>query len=87
MRRTLWVFVSFFSVIMIAVATRRILHLWSPAADLDGGLARHPYLTLAHIVPGLAFICSDRCSLWTGCESDVRPCIAGRDACFSPPPS
>jgi uncharacterized membrane protein len=56
MRRALWVCVSFLSVIMIAVATRRILHVWSPTVDLDARFARHPYLTVAHIVPGLAFI-------------------------------
>lgn len=56
MRRTVWVCVSFLSLIMIAVATRRILHLWSPAVELDAGFARRPLLTLAHIIPGLIFV-------------------------------
>lgn len=56
MRRTLWVCVAFLSLIMIAVATRRMLHLQSPAVDLDFGFARRPALTLAHIVPGLVFV-------------------------------
>jgi uncharacterized membrane protein len=56
MLRTLWVCVSFLSLIMIAVAARRILHLWSPAADLDLGFAHHPFLTLTHIVSGLVFV-------------------------------
>jgi uncharacterized membrane protein len=54
--RALWALVAFLSLIMIVVAARRILHLWSPAVDLDAGFARDPLLTLAHIVPGLAFI-------------------------------
>lgn len=56
MTRALWALVAFLALIMIVVAARRILHLWSPAVDLDSGFARHPLLTLAHIVPGLAFI-------------------------------
>lgn len=56
MRRALWVGVWFLSLIMIAVATRRILHLWSPSVDLDAGFAQHPLLTLVHIIPGLVFI-------------------------------
>jgi uncharacterized membrane protein len=56
MLRALWVCVSFLSLIMIAVATRRILHLGSPAADLDLGFAHHPFLTLTHIVSGLVFV-------------------------------
>lgn len=56
MTRALWALVAFLALIMIVVAARRILHLWSPAVDLDAGFARHPLLTLAHIVPGLAFI-------------------------------
>jgi uncharacterized membrane protein len=56
MRRAVWICVTFLSLIMIVVATRRILHLSSPAVDLDAGFARHPSLTLAHIIPGLAFV-------------------------------
>ncbi len=56
MRRALWVCVSLLSLIMIAVAVRRILLVRSPAAGLDGGFVSHPLLTLAHVVPGLAFV-------------------------------
>jgi uncharacterized membrane protein len=56
MRRALWVCVWLLSLIMIAVVTRRILHLRSPAAVLDAGFVRHPLLTLAHVFPGLAFV-------------------------------
>jgi uncharacterized membrane protein len=56
MVRALWVCVSFLSLIMVAVATRRIVHLRLPAVDLDIGFANHRILTLAHIIPGLAFI-------------------------------
>lgn len=56
MRRALWVCVSLLSLIMIAVATRRILHLRTAAAGLDAGFVRHPILTLAHVLPGLAFV-------------------------------
>ncbi|HEY1337793.1 MAG TPA: DUF2306 domain-containing protein [Bryobacteraceae bacterium] len=56
MRRALWICVAILSLIMITVATRRIIHL-SPAAEgLDVGFARHRFLTLAHIVPGMAFV-------------------------------
>jgi uncharacterized membrane protein len=44
------------SLIMIVVAMRRILHLPAPGAELDTGFARHPLLTLAHILPGIVFI-------------------------------
>lgn len=56
MNRTLWGIVVFLSLIMVGVATRRILHVWAPAVDLDAGFAQHPYLTLAHIAPGLLFV-------------------------------
>jgi len=55
MVRALWVTVSFLSLIMIVVATRRILHL-SASAELDAGFERHALLTLAHILPGLVFV-------------------------------
>jgi uncharacterized membrane protein len=56
MRRALWICVSILSLIMIAVATRRIIHL-SPAIEgQDAGFTRHRLLTLAHIAPGLAFV-------------------------------
>jgi len=56
MRRTLWACVAVLSLIMIAVATRRILGLRVPAPGLDTGFVRHRLLTLAHVVPGLAFV-------------------------------
>jgi uncharacterized membrane protein len=56
MLRALWACITFLSLIMILVAARRILHLSSPSVDLDAGFARHPSLTLAHIIPGLAFV-------------------------------
>jgi uncharacterized membrane protein len=56
MQRGLWICVTFFSLIMIVVASRRVLHLWSPAVELDAGFARHPILTLTHILPGLVLI-------------------------------
>jgi uncharacterized membrane protein len=56
MVRALWLTVSFLSVIMIVVATRRILHLSAPATGLDAGFERHSVLTLAHILPGLIFV-------------------------------
>jgi uncharacterized membrane protein len=46
----------FLSLILIAVATRRILYLSSAPVNLDVGFARHPFLTLAHIIPGLVFV-------------------------------
>jgi uncharacterized membrane protein len=56
MRRALWVCVSLLSLIMITVAARPILHVGSPAAALDAGFERHPLLTLAHVLPGVAFV-------------------------------
>jgi len=52
----LWVCVTFLSLIMIAVATRRVFLLWSPTLDVDVEFARRRFLTLAHIIPGLIFI-------------------------------
>jgi uncharacterized membrane protein len=56
MLRVLWICVAFLSLIMIVVAARRMLHLWSPGVELDLGFVQHPLLTLTHIVPGLAFV-------------------------------
>jgi uncharacterized membrane protein len=56
MRRALWICVSILSLIMIAVATRRILHLSSATEGMDAAFTRNRLLTLAHIAPGLAFI-------------------------------
>src|SRR6476661_8553237 len=56
MVRSLWVCVSLLSLIMIVVTMRRLLHLSAPGAELDTGFARHPVLTLAHILPGIVFV-------------------------------
>jgi uncharacterized membrane protein len=56
MRRVLWVAVAGLSLIMIVVATRRIVHLSDAGEGFDSGFALHPRLTLAHILPGLIFI-------------------------------
>jgi uncharacterized membrane protein len=56
MRRAVWGCVGFLSLIMLVVVARRIVHLRSPSIDLDAGFARHPLLTLAHILPGLVFV-------------------------------
>lgn len=66
MRRALWLCVSLLSLIMIAVATRRILYLRPPVAGLDAGFVRHPPLTLAHVVPGLAFVLLGPLQFMTG---------------------
>jgi uncharacterized membrane protein len=52
----LWFTVSLLSLIMITVATRRLLHLSAPAMQLDAGFERHSVLTLAHILPGIVFV-------------------------------
>ncbi len=87
MLRALWGCVSLLSVMMIAVATRSVLHLWSPAADLDVGFTRHPFLTLAHVVPGLVFIVLGPFQFMPGLRKRWPPCTAGRNECFSPPRS
>jgi uncharacterized membrane protein len=56
MVRALWLIVSFLSLIMVVVATRRILHVSAPGTELDAGFERHTVLTLAHILPGLVFV-------------------------------
>jgi uncharacterized membrane protein len=56
MVRALWACIAFLSLIMIAVATRRLLHLSRPAMDFEAAFARHPVLTLAHILPGILFV-------------------------------
>jgi uncharacterized membrane protein len=71
-RRALWSAVVFLAVIGVAVAVRRIIYLgpilasgYSPPApgsraaqfqNLDAGFARHPVLTMIHIVPGILFM-------------------------------
>jgi uncharacterized membrane protein len=61
----LWMLTILLSAIGVAAVARRMLNLLagSPApaglpeaAALDAGFARHPLLTMAHIVPGLLFV-------------------------------
>jgi uncharacterized membrane protein len=56
MRRVLWVAVAVLSLIMIVVATRRVVHLSDAGRGFDSGFALHQRLTLAHILPGLIFV-------------------------------
>jgi uncharacterized membrane protein len=74
LRRALWTAVIFLSVIGVAVALRRMVHLervlingyhpptppTNPASaqfsGLDDIFARHPVLTLVHVIPGLLFM-------------------------------
>jgi uncharacterized membrane protein len=59
-----WVFTLLLTVIGVAAVLRRMLHLSGPPSPsafnesvaLDQGFARHPMLTMAHIVPGLFFV-------------------------------
>lgn len=63
--RLLWTGIVFLVLIGVAAVTRRTLVLlWpnafsgnrSPAAVLDAGFAKHPALTLIHILPGALFL-------------------------------
>jgi uncharacterized membrane protein len=63
--RTLWLATILLVVIALAIVIRRTLQLFaaSPApprfaetAALDAGFARHPLLTMVHIIPGLLFM-------------------------------
>ena len=63
--RTLWLSTLLLSAIGVAAVARRMLHLPAPsaspaalpeAAALDAGFARHPLLTMVHIIPGLLFV-------------------------------
>jgi uncharacterized membrane protein len=63
--RFAWIGVILLAVIGVAAATRRTLVLfwpevfagkYPPAAALDTGFARHPALTLVHILPGALFL-------------------------------
>jgi uncharacterized membrane protein len=63
--RLLWFWTLLLSAIGVAAVVRRTLHLLAPstapaglpeAAALDAGFARHPLLTMLHIVPGLLFV-------------------------------
>jgi uncharacterized membrane protein len=66
MSRALWLIVAVLSLIMIAVATRRLLHLTQPAPDLNAGFERHSFLTLAHVLPGLVFVLLGPLQFMTG---------------------
>ena len=63
--RILWSITLLLVLIGIAIVIRRMLHLFAPspappnfpdAAALDAGFARHPLLTMVHIIPGLLFV-------------------------------
>jgi uncharacterized membrane protein len=63
--RVLWLITWLLVLIGVAVVIRRILHLIAPppglpnlpeVAELDTGFARHPLLTLVHILPGGLFL-------------------------------
>lgn len=63
--RIVWLLTLLLSAIGVAAVARRMLHLLAPlsataglpeAAALDAGFARHPLLTMVHIVPGLLFV-------------------------------
>src|SRR5260370_11744077 len=63
--RILWLTTFLLVLIGVAAVVRRTLHLFAPApappglpeaAALDAGFARHPLLTLVHIIPGLLFM-------------------------------
>ncbi len=63
--RILWTITLFLALIGVAIVIRRALHIIAPApapsgfpegTALDAGFARHPVLTMVHIVPGLLFI-------------------------------
>jgi uncharacterized membrane protein len=61
----LWVLTSVLVFIGVAIVVRRTMQIFHPspapagfpeAATLDAGFARHPVLTMIHIVPGLLFV-------------------------------
>jgi len=62
--RTIWFLTLLLAFIGVTVVIRRMLHLFSPGATsssspdavLDSGFAKHPQLTMLHIVPGLVFM-------------------------------
>lgn len=60
MKRALWPLTLLLSAIGVAAVARRMaVLLGGPRADptgLDVGFARHPLLTLVHILPGLLFV-------------------------------
>jgi hypothetical protein len=63
--RILWTLTLFLVFIGITIVVRRTVHILAPspapanfpeAAALDSGFARHPILTMVHIIPGLFFM-------------------------------
>lgn len=63
--RTLWTLTFILMLIGITIVVRRTLNILAPspapsnfpeAAALDSGFARHPLLTMVHIIPGLIFM-------------------------------
>ncbi len=61
--RILWIATLLLVLIGVAAVIRRTLHLFAPAAPgsseaaaLDAGFARHPVLTMFHIIPGFLFM-------------------------------
>ena len=63
--RAIWLFTLFLVAIGVAMVIRRTSHILAPspappgfpeAAALDEGFARHPLLTMLHIIPGLLFM-------------------------------
>jgi uncharacterized membrane protein len=63
--RIVWVVTVLLAVIGVATVTRRTVQIFAPspapsnfpeAAAMDSGFARHPLLTMAHIIPGLLFM-------------------------------
>lgn len=84
MTRALWALVAFLSLIMIVVAARRILHLWSPAVDLDASLRAIRCSRWRILFRGWHSLCSVRFSSCRACAGAISSCIAGQDASFSP---
>ncbi len=60
--RLVWSFTFFLMLIGIGIVARSMLHLLAPSpvppgtVDFGAGFARHPTLTLIHIIPGLVFV-------------------------------
>ncbi|HLH17572.1 MAG TPA: DUF2306 domain-containing protein [Bryobacteraceae bacterium] len=54
--RLLWSATVLLAAIGVAAVVHRMFLLRSPGMDFDAGFARHPALTLFHIVPGLIFM-------------------------------